>query len=100
MILHLIRCTDDYAFAEVLARRWRDYKRILFSFFALFIHVKEYYEIARVTEFNKNKNQYNKQASDSLPLPIPAISVRLFTGLVLKRFESRIKRSVLALLKR
>jgi hypothetical protein len=87
-----VRCYDDEGFVTVLAHGWQQFKRFVFTYNALLIHAKDFYEKESVNVKLRNNYPYPNV------LPVPALALKIFNQLVVDRFQTRLDRVTALLL--
>ena len=94
MLSLLIRCQDDDAFIATSAHGWQQFKRFVFTYHALMIHAKEFYEKESVNAKQRENYSYPNV------LPVPALALKVYTQIILNRYQNRLCRLTVGLLAR
>lgn len=81
-------------FVTALNSGWAHFKRFVFTYHTLFIHANEFYEKESVNAKRKEPN------NEPNILPVSALSLNLFSKMVIARYQSRIDRICVALMQK
>ena len=95
--MSLLRCPEDGEFGSVLARKWEHFKTVVFTYFTLLMHGREYYETQVLGEMVRRRST-GEAVSSEVVMPVPVVGARLWKKLVLERLRGRILRVALRLI--